>query len=95
MPRTIVVSTSTASNSSRRRTKPRLLFRGEIRTILRKTLAKLRALRNRDHRENIRAALLDYRPALVDEGSTSDTAAAFDAVAARIEACMAAHEGDE
>ncbi len=91
----IVMGAGPPAKSSRARTKPRKLFRGVTRTLMRKTLAKLQSILNRDFRENTRAAILGYEPALVADVARSATRNAFDKVVDRLTEALAAKEGDE
>lgn len=91
----IVVGTSPASRGRANRGKPRKLYRGETRTIIRKALAKLQSLVNRDFRENVRSASLGYDPTFVCGPMRSADRNAVDRTMQRLRDCLDAVEGDE
>lgn len=93
MASSVVVTTGPVSGGGVRRGAPRKMFRGQTRTMIRKTLAHLNAISNRDFRENVRGASLNYNPAFVmDAGGTTDRRA-FDRAIARLALCLTLLEG--
>ena len=77
------------------RGKPRKIFRGVQRMMIRKTLAKLNALFNQDMRNWNRSLVVGYDPALVMGMENSVDGRAFQRVMARLQACLDMKEGDK
>jgi hypothetical protein len=91
----MAISTEAAGPVVPTRGRPRKLFRGVIRTLIRKTLAKMNAIRNNDMRAIARGALLQYNPATVSMSSVAADRNAFDRVISRLQKCLLLLEGDE
>lgn len=95
MPLIMEITTGQVPPTSRRRGAPRRLFRGQMRTLIRKSLAKMKAIANADFRAIARGAELGFVPATVSMSSVAADRNAFERVIARLQKCMVAKEGDE
>ena len=91
----IVVNLGPQSAASVRHSSPRKLFRGQLRTIIRKARDKCTSIANADDRSTARALAIDSVPALVFGAPNSVDGRAFARVRARLQACLDALEGDE
>lgn len=91
----LIVTAGAVRTASQNRNKPRKVFRGVIRTLIRKTKAKLQAISNSDGRAYQRGLLLGYDAALVMGLDNSVNGRAFARVMNRLQECLDAKEGDE
>jgi len=95
MATSLIVTAGPVRSATLNRGKPRKVFRGVQRTLIRKTLAKLNALFNADMRNWNRSLILGYDPALVMGMENSKDGRAFATVMARLQACLNMKEGDK
>lgn len=92
---TLLVSIGPVQSATVRGTKPRKLFRGVQRTLIRKTLAKLTSIANADKRAYARGLLLNFDAATVMGADNSADGKAFNRAMQRLRDCLDAKEGDE
>jgi len=95
MATTMVITAGPVQSAVVRRTKPRKLFRGVKRTLIRKTLAKMQSLTNSDTRDYNRGLMLGFDPALVVGDDNSVIGRSWTRIMERLRACLDAVEGDE
>lgn len=91
----IVVTAGPVQSAKVRRTKPRKLFRGVKRTLIRKTLAKMQSITNSDTRDYNRGLIVGFDPALVIADDNSVNGRSWTRIMDRLRACLDALEGDE
>lgn len=91
----LVVSVTPVLAAGGPRTAPQQLFKGVIRTQVRKALAKIIALKNADQREFVRATSLGYAPSFVTGPSGSHLETCFTRVENRLRECLTLKTGDE
>lgn len=94
MPTSLLILSGPKAVSSARRLRPRKMFRGIKRTLIRKTLAKIKALLASDTREYNRGAALFYTPACVTGYGNDAITDAFLKVKARLEESLVAKEDE-
>lgn len=95
MATSLVITAGPVKPGTLSRGKPRKIFRGVQRTLIRKSLAKMNALFNNDMRNWNRSLLIGYEPALVMGMDNSADMRAFQRVMARLQACLDMKEGDK
>lgn len=91
----LIVSTGPVRGANVTRRQPRKMLRGAVRTMVRKTLAKLTAISNADDREYQRSLMLKYDAYLIMGMNNSPDGKAFKRVMDRLKAALDAREGDE
>lgn len=91
----LVVTAGPVRSGSANKGKPRKMFRGVTRTLLRKSLAKMNALVNSDQRAWNRSLEVGYDVALITGMENSADGRAFARVIQRLKDCLTLKEGDK
>lgn len=91
----VVVVTNPIRAANRYTGRPRKLFRGVTRTLIRKTLAKLQAILAGDLRQANRGLVVGFTPARVAGSPDSLAYTAFQDTVQRLTGCMAMMEGED
>lgn len=91
----MIVSIGPVAANTLRNRKPRRLYRGVLRTMIRKVLARLKSIQNTDIRMYNRGLELGQPSLSVMGEDNSVVGRAFAKVIARLQECLDAVEGDE